>query len=118
MVETSSDLVLADLASIPLRLNEFAWEPLGTGVELSPLYQDAAGNTKLALLRYAPGARVPEHLHTGMEYIHILAGSQQDERGVYHAGTLLVNLPGSRHSVASPEGCVVLAVWEAPVRFV
>ena len=110
MVESGSGLVLADLASIPLRLNEFTWEPLGPGVELSPLYQDAAGNTKLALLRYAPGARVPEHLHTGMEYIQILAGSQQDERGVYRAGTLLVSLPGSRHSVASPEGCVVLAV--------
>ncbi len=118
MAETASGLVLADLASIPLRLGEFAWEPLGPGVELSRLYQDAAGNTKLALLRYAPGATVPEHLHTGMEYIQILAGAQQDERGVYHAGTLLVSFPGSRHGVASPEGCVALAVWEAPVYFV
>lgn len=115
---STSAHVLIDIGSIPQRLEEFAWEPLGPGVELSPLYQDASGNTKLALLRYAPGARVPEHLHTGMEYIQILAGSQQDERGVYHAGTLLVNLPGSRHSVASPEGCVVLAVWELPVQFV
>jgi len=118
MAENASNFVLADLASIPRRLAEFAWEPLGPGVDVSPLYQDAAGHTKLALLRYAPGARVPEHLHTGMEYIHILAGSQQDERGIYHAGTLLVSFPGSRHSVASPEGCVVLAVWEAPVQFV
>ncbi|MHB1187425.1 cupin domain-containing protein [Thiobacillus sp.] len=118
MVERPSGLVLADIGSIPRRLNEFAWEPLGPGVELSPLYQDAAGNTKLALLRYAPGATVPEHLHTGMEYIQILAGAQQDERGVYYAGTLLVSLPGSRHSVASPEGCVALAVWESPVHFV
>ncbi len=118
MAETVSGLVFVDLASIPGRLGEFAWESLGPGVELSPLYQDAAGNTKLALLRYAPGATVPEHLHTGMEYIQILAGAQQDERGVYHAGTLLVSFPGTRHSVASPEGCVVLAVWEAPVLFV
>jgi anti-sigma factor ChrR (cupin superfamily) len=118
MAEYASGLVLTDLASIPRRLGEFAWAPLGPGVELSPLYQDAAGHIKLALLRYAPGATVPEHLHTGMEYIQILAGAQQDERGVYYAGTLLVSLPGSRHSVASPEGCVALAVWESPVRFV
>jgi len=118
MVEHPFGLVLVDLVSIPQRLNEFAWEPLGPGVELSRLYEDAAGNTKLALLRYAPGATVPEHLHTGMEYIQILAGAQQDERGVYQAGTLLVSFPGSRHSVASPEGCVALAVWEAPVHFV
>lgn len=118
MAERACNLVLADLASIPRQLAEFAWEPLGPGVEISPLYRDAAGHAKLALLRYAPGARVPEHLHTGMEYIQILAGSQQDERGIYHAGTLLVSFPGTQHSVASPEGCVVLAVWEAPVQFV
>lgn len=118
MVEHPFGLVLTDLATISRRLGDFAWEPLGPGVEISPLYRDTAGNTKLALLRYAPGATVPEHLHTGMEYIQILAGAQQDERGVYQAGTLLVSFPGSRHSVASPEGCVALAVWEAPVYFV
>ncbi|OYY93311.1 MAG: hypothetical protein B7Y41_11020 [Hydrogenophilales bacterium 28-61-23] len=118
MVETPFGLVLLDLATIPQRLGEFAWEPLGPGVDLSPLYRDVAGNTKLALLRYAPGAKVPEHMHIGIEYIQILSGAQQDERGVYQAGTLLMSLPGTQHSVASPEGCVVLAVWEAPVRFV
>ena len=118
MAECACNLVLRGLSSIPQRLDEFEWKPLGPGVEFSPLHQDAAGQTKLALLRYAPGAAVPEHLHTGMEYIQILAGSQQDERGVYQAGTLLVSFPGTRHSVASPEGCVVLAVWEAPVQLV
>lgn len=118
MAENACGLVLTDLASIPFRLGEFAWEPLGPGVDFSSLYRDAAGHTKLALLRYAPGATVPEHLHVGMEYIQILAGAQQDEQGKYGTGTLLVSFPGSRHSVASPEGCVVLAVWEAPVRFV
>lgn len=118
MAESLHGLVLTDIGSLPRRVDEFAWLPLGPGVDLSPLFRDAAGNVKLALLRYAPGARVPEHLHTGMEYIQILAGSQQDERGVYQAGTLLVSVPGSRHSVASPQGCLVLAVWEAPVQFV
>jgi predicted ChrR family anti-sigma factor len=118
MAESACSLILSDLASIPRRLAEFSWEPLGPGVEVSPLHRDAAGHIKLALLRYAPGASVPEHVHTGMEYIQILAGSQQDERGVYQAGTLLVSFSGTRHRVASPEGCVVLAVWEAPVQFV
>lgn len=118
MAEILTSHALTDIGSIPQRLEEFTWEPLRPGVEISPLYRDAAGNIKLALLRYAPGATVPEHLHTGMEYIQILAGAQQDERGVYPAGSLLVSPPGSRHSIASPEGCVALAVWEAPVRFV
>lgn len=117
MAEVQQGLVLHDIASIPRRLDEFSWQPLGPGVELSPLYRDAAGHIKLALLRYAPGAKVPEHLHTGMEYIQILAGAQEDERGVYPAGSLLVSVPGTRHSIASPSGCVALAMWEAPVQF-
>jgi len=52
-----------------------------------------------------------------MEYIHVLSGSQQDEKGIYPAGTVVINRTGSKHSVASPEGCVVLAIWEVPVRF-
>jgi anti-sigma factor ChrR (cupin superfamily) len=118
MDKTDFNLILTDLATIPHRLDEFAWEPLVPGVERSPLHQDAAGHTKLALLRYASGATVPEHLHAGMEYIQILAGSQQDERGVYRAGTLLVSFPGSSHRIASPDGCVALAIWESPVCFV
>ncbi len=117
MARTAAGLVLTDIASIPLRQHEFAWNPLGPGVDICPLLQNSAGNAKLALLRYAPGAAVPEHLHTGMEYIQILAGAQQDQRGIHAAGTLLVSLPGTQHSVASPEGCLALAIWEAPVQF-
>jgi len=100
MAENIGGLVFTDLASIPRRLAEFAWEPLSPGVELSPIYRNADGQTKLALLRYAPGATVPEHLHIGMEYIQILSGAQQDERGVYRAGTLLVSFPA--RATASP----------------
>lgn len=117
MADTSAGLVLTDIATIPLRQHEFVWKTLGPGVEICPLLRDAAGNAKLALLRYAPGATVPEHLHTGIEYIQILAGAQRDQRGEYLAGTVLVSLPGTRHSIASPEGCVALAIWEAPVQF-
>lgn len=115
---SGSGLVLGDLATIPQRMSEFAWAPLAAGVEICPLLKDAQGNNKLALLRYAAGASVPEHLHVGMEYIQILAGAQQDERGVYKANTLLVSVPGTRHTIASPDGCVALAIWEAPVQFI
>lgn len=117
MAESRTGLVLPDLAGLPERLHEFPWEPLRPGVEISRLFVDEAGRTKLALLRYAPGATVPPHEHEGTEYIQVLAGAQQDERGSYPAGTLLVSPPGSRHSITSPQGCLVLAVWEAPVRF-
>ena len=41
-----------------------------------------------------------------------------DGAGIYREGNLLISPPGSRHAIASEMGCVVLAVWERPVRIV
>ena len=58
------------------------------------------------------------HEHTGYEHILVLTGTQVDENSRSEAGTLIVNPPGTRHSVLSETGCIVLAVYENPVRFV
>lgn len=97
--------------------DQLPWQPLRPGVEISSLYQDADSGGQLALLRYQSGATVPRHHHPGYEQILVLAGEQGDERGNYPAGTLVVNLPGSQHQVASPKGCVVLIFWQRPVVF-
>ena len=70
----------------------------------------------VALLRYAPGAGVPRHRHTGLETIFVLDGSQRDEKGTYAAGSVVLNPAGSVHSVWSDEGCVLMIEWERPVR--
>ncbi len=88
--------------------------PFHEGVEIAQIVQ---GEPAVALLRYAPGARVPEHEHMGLETILVLDGVQSDERGDYGVGTLMVNPEGSRHSVWSDAGCVVLIQWARPVRF-
>jgi anti-sigma factor ChrR (cupin superfamily) len=85
-------------------------------VEIAHLYGDGPRHPGAALLRYAPGARVPRHEHVGYELIHVLSGWQADERRRYDAGTLFVHPPGTRHEVVSPEGCLVLAVWQAGVE--
>jgi anti-sigma factor ChrR (cupin superfamily) len=92
------------------------WEPFRDGVEIHRLYSTPDGRSA-AFLRYAPGATLPRHHHIGLEHILILTGSQQDERGSYQAGTLLVHPPGTSHTVRSRGGCVVLALWERPVVF-
>lgn len=92
---------------------DLAFEPFRDGVEI---YHIRRGTPAVALLRYAPGASVPEHEHTGLETILVLDGSQSDERGTYETGTLVLNPAGTRHSVWSAAGCVVLIQWEQPVR--
>jgi len=53
----------------------------------------------------------------GYEHILILEGEQQDEHYIYPQGTLVISPPGTSHSVQSPQGCIVLAIWEKPVSF-
>ena len=92
------------------------WQPFRPGVEIARLYGGAANQASAALLRYAPNAAVPRHIHHGFEHILVLSGSQRDEHGTYTAGTMLVSEPGSSHAISSEEGCVVLAIWERPVE--
>jgi len=94
----------------------YAWEPFREGVQIARLYGGEPGAPSAALLRYAPGASVPRHVHHGLEHIVVLEGAQEDDHGRYAAGTLLVHRAGTSHRVASREGCVVLAIWERPVE--
>jgi anti-sigma factor ChrR (cupin superfamily) len=93
------------------------WTRLYDGVDICRLYGDGREGPSAAFLRYAPNACLPLHEHDGHEHIFVLTGFQEDECGVYRAGSMVVNPPGSRHSVRAPEGCLVLVLWERPVTF-
>jgi predicted ChrR family anti-sigma factor len=101
----------------PDQLTRLAWQPFRDGVEIFPLHSEE-DSVSVALLRYQADASVPTHEHVGTEFLFILNGGQRDERGAYQAGDFVVNLPNSRHSVVSDRGCIVLAYWSKPVRFV
>ncbi len=92
---------------------DLAFEPFRDGVDIHHIQQ---GSPALAILRYAPGARVPKHLHTGLETILVLDGEQSDEHGSYQTGSLVLNPEGSSHSVWSDNGCAVLIQWERPIE--
>jgi anti-sigma factor ChrR (cupin superfamily) len=110
---------MADPLALPDLINggwrERVFEPFAEGIEICRL---VAGEPAIGLLRYAPGARVARHRHTGLETVLVLDGSQSDERGRYSAGTLVLNPAGYEHSVWSEDGCVVLVQWSRPVAFV
>jgi len=93
------------------------WEELRPGVQAAWLYRHVPDGPCAALLRYQPGASVPDHEHLGYEHIFVLQGTQSDESRTYPAGTLTVFPPGLRHRIVSATGCVVLAIWTGPIRF-
>jgi len=96
------------------------FEPFRDGVEICELWHtdEPRQGPRMALLRYEPGATVPFHEHTGIETIIVLEGGQRDERGHYEEGSVVVNSVGSRHSVSSAQGCVVLIHWARPVKII
>jgi anti-sigma factor ChrR (cupin superfamily) len=109
---------LKDLFHFVEHQDEFAWEPYKKGVEIFRLYGDGISGPTAALIRYREQGEVAMHEHQGYEHILILAGSQRDENGTFEAGTLVINPPGTRHNVNSEDGCIVLAMYDKPVRFV
>jgi anti-sigma factor ChrR (cupin superfamily) len=107
-----------DLFRLAEHQDKIRWIPYKNGVEIFRLYGDGVTGPGAALLRYCKGGEVPLHEHAGYEHIFVLAGSQQDENGVYGSGSFVVNPPGTRHKVISKSGCIVLAIYEKPVRFI
>jgi len=102
-------------ALLPDDWAKLPFEPFRDGVDIYYLWQ---GGPDVALLRYAPGASVPRHRHTGLETILVLSGIQCDETGCFPAGSVVFNPAGTDHSVWSDEGCTVLIQWEKPVEFI
>jgi anti-sigma factor ChrR (cupin superfamily) len=109
---------LNDLFQISGWQQKLAWKPFQKGVEIFKLYAEGETGPTAALLRFHPGGRVPLHEHTGYEHIFVLAGSQVDENSRAETGMLIINPPGSSHSILSENGCIVLAIYEKPVKFI
>ena len=115
MIDTSNNILLKNL--VAMEFSTIPWQEFREGVSIFPIYNSESSMASSALLRYTAGAAVPRHEHTGYEHIFVLEGSQEDERGVYLKGDLIVNKPQTNHWVKSSNGCVVLAIWEKPVQF-
>jgi anti-sigma factor ChrR (cupin superfamily) len=114
---SAARLLLQRLFGPEQSFDDVPWQPMRPGIEIARLYGVADSGPSAALLRYAKGARLPPHRHTGYEHIFVLRGSQRDEAGRYGAGSCLIHGEHSAHSVVSDDGCVVLAVWQGPVVF-
>ncbi|MDB6060680.1 MAG: hypothetical protein JWM78_783 [Verrucomicrobiaceae bacterium] len=115
--QSAANMVWPDFLTMNPEDPNLLWQAFHEGVDILPLNGTPEG-CFCALLRYQAGAVIPQHAHSGCEHILILRGAQTDERGTYTQGTFLINKPESTHGVvSSAEGCLVLAIWELPVRF-
>ena len=113
-----SRLDFPNLLALAQQPEAIEWQPFQPGVEIHRLYGDGLTGPSAALLYFREGGVVPLHEHTGYEHILVLTGTQSDEAGPAGPGALRIHPPGTRHRVESEAGCIVLAIYERPVRFI
>ena len=105
---------LGPQASRFVDVGELPWEPTRfPGIETKTLFIDKATGSVTALIRMAPGARLPDHEHPLSEQSYVLA----DDDGICTAGNFVWRPAGSRHEAWSPDGCVVLGIFQVPNKF-
>jgi anti-sigma factor ChrR (cupin superfamily) len=109
---------LAALASRYVDVSELPWTPTRfKGVEWKTLMEDKETGLMTALVRFAPGASLPDHEHVELEQTWVLEGSLEDDEGVVTAGNYVWRPAGNRHHARSPKGCLCLSMFLKPNKF-
>lgn len=101
-----------EVATLPWEKTRFA------GVEAKTLLVDRESGIVTSLMKFAPGARLPDHEHVLIEQTYVLEGSLVCGEGECKAGDYVWRPAGSRHEAwAGPEGGLMLAIFQIPNRF-
>ncbi len=109
---------LGALASRYVDVAELPWEPTRfKGVEWKTLMEDKETGLMTALVRFAPGTRLPDHEHVELEQTWVLEGALEDDEGVVTAGNYVWRPAGNRHHARAPNGAVVLSFFLKPNKF-
>jgi glyoxylate utilization-related uncharacterized protein len=80
-----------EVATLPWEKTRFA------GVEAKTLVVDKETGVVTALMKFAPGARLPDHEHMRIEQTYVLEGSLVCGEGECKAGDFVWRPAGSRH---------------------
>ena len=92
------------------------------GCEVKGLLLDKATGLVTALMRFAPGATLPDHEHVKIEQTYVLEGKLVDKEGPAQGltvgpGEFVWREAGSRHVAWTPEGGLMLAMFQVPNKF-
>src|SRR3979409_1184486 len=110
----------ADTHSHIVRPENMEWQKTRfPGCEAKTLLFDRSTGLMTALMRFAPGAVLPDHEHVNIEQTYVLEGSLVDKEGPAQgieckAGEFIWREQGSRHVARSREGGLGLALVRAP----
>ena len=114
---------LGPLASRVVHANDMDWEPIRyPGCSVKTLMVDPKLGLLTVLLKMEPGAQLPDHEHALMEQTYMLEGRLVDVEGPEKGlevgpGEFVYRPAGSRHAAWTPEGGLMIAVFQVPNKF-
>jgi quercetin dioxygenase-like cupin family protein len=113
----------ADQHSHVVRPANMEWQKTRfAGCEVKTLLFDPATGLVTALMRFEPGAILPDHEHVKIEQTYVLEGTLVDKEGPaagleVKPGEFVWREEGSRHVAWTPEGGLMLAMFQIPNKF-
>ena len=112
---TEAHAGIDELASRYVDVDSLEWQPSPfEGVSAKILLLDENGGVRTMLVKMEPGATIPDHEHTGLEQSYILEGTLEDHDGVCGPGQYVWRPVGNRHVATSPNGALMLVMFETP----
>jgi anti-sigma factor ChrR (cupin superfamily) len=120
---TSPGAQSADTHSHLVRPQSMEWQKTRfPGCEAKTLLFDRRTGLVTALMRFEPGAVLPDHEHVGIEQTYVLEGHLVDKEGPAKgieakAGEFVWREAGSRHVAWCPQGGLMLAIFQVPNKF-
>ena len=115
--------IAADRHSHLVTPADMDWKPTRfPGCEVKNLLVDEKTGLMTALMRFAPGAVLPDHEHVRIEQTYVLEGKLCDKEGpaaglTVNPGEFVWREAGSRHVACTPEGGLMLAMFQVPNKF-
>jgi anti-sigma factor ChrR (cupin superfamily) len=112
-----------DTHSHVVRPAEMEWKKTRfPGCEVKGLLFEKETGLVTALIRCAPGTELPDHEHVKIEQTYVLEGRLCDKEGpaaglAVEAGEFVWREAGSRHVAWTPEGGLMLAMFQVPNKF-
>jgi anti-sigma factor ChrR (cupin superfamily) len=126
MVSSSTLGAESKAGSLPshlVRTNEMTWQPIRyPGCYIKTLLVDKETGLLTVLLKMDPGAELPDHEHAMLEQTYVLEGRLVDKDGPESGltcgpGEFVWRPAGSRHSAWTPEGGLMIAIFQIPNKF-
>ncbi|RZJ44545.1 MAG: transcriptional regulator [Brevundimonas sp.] len=112
--------LLNDMPELPEPLRRYPlgkWRRLGGGVEVRDVHAPRDGDTRVILLRIAPGQATPKHTHGGVELTCVISGAYAIENQAYYPGDFEEADQETLHQprVISDEPCLCVAALDGQI---